>query len=145
MTPIQKLLPRLDAVKSVKPGQWVAKCPAHDDKHPSLCITEKSDGTLLLKDWAGCSVAEILHTVGLELHHLFPDSSVYSPPLTKWGIRKAWDLCGWRAATNVLYRESLIVYVAGNTIFENKQLSDNDRGRLLIAIHRISDVKEVLL
>jgi DNA-binding transcriptional ArsR family regulator len=33
----------------------LAHCPAHDDSTPSLSITEKADGTLLWKCFAGCS------------------------------------------------------------------------------------------
>jgi len=36
--------------------QVLAYCPAHDDRnHPSLSLTEKADGTLLWKCFAGCS------------------------------------------------------------------------------------------
>jgi hypothetical protein len=73
MTPIDKLLPRLDKVCRGKPSQWRACCPAHDDRNPSLSITEISDGTLLLKCWAGCSAAEIVTAVGLTLRDLFPN------------------------------------------------------------------------
>jgi len=33
----------------------LAHCPAHDDSTPSLSLTEKADGTLLWKCFAGCS------------------------------------------------------------------------------------------
>jgi DNA-binding transcriptional ArsR family regulator len=33
----------------------LAYCPAHDDANPSLSLTEKADGTLLWKCFAGCS------------------------------------------------------------------------------------------
>jgi hypothetical protein len=33
----------------------LACCPAHDDTNPSLSLTEKADGTLLWKCFAGCS------------------------------------------------------------------------------------------
>src|SRR5690606_26428446 len=72
--PIDLLLPRLVKVKPAKHGQWVACCPvlAHDDKTPSLRIKEADDGKLLLKCWAGCTAAEIVAAVGLELRDLFP-------------------------------------------------------------------------
>jgi hypothetical protein len=73
MKPIDKLLPRLDKVRRGKPSQWHACCPAHDDRNPSLSITETSDGTLLLKCWAGCTATEIVTTVGLTLKDLFPN------------------------------------------------------------------------
>ena len=44
---IQNVLGRLKGVKQVS-GGYVACCPAHDDKHPSLSVTEK-DGKVLLE------------------------------------------------------------------------------------------------
>ena len=72
MTPIDSVLNRLDKVKGNGKGRWKACCPAHDDKSPSLGITETSDGTVLLKCWVGCSVLEITQSIGLELRDLFP-------------------------------------------------------------------------
>ena len=36
--PIEMLIARLDSVKEKERGTWVAKCPAHDDRYPSLAI-----------------------------------------------------------------------------------------------------------
>jgi hypothetical protein len=47
---------------------WVTHCPAHDDEHPSLSISEGEDGKLLVKCFAGCSqdaVIEALKVKGL--------------------------------------------------------------------------------
>ncbi len=70
--PIDKLLPKLSKVKPGKAGEWTACCPSHDDKSPSLKITETPDGVVLLKCWAGCTAAEIVAAVDLELRDLFP-------------------------------------------------------------------------
>jgi hypothetical protein len=78
MTPADKLLPRLGKVRQVRAGQWVACCPAHDDKSPSLRITEADDGKLLVKCWAGCAAKSICHSVGLEVRDLFSDDG-YRP------------------------------------------------------------------
>lgn len=75
MKPADKFLPRLDKVFQVAPRRWKARCPAHDDKNPSAYITETDDGTLLVKCWAGCSTAEIVATLGLEMRDLFPNSN----------------------------------------------------------------------
>ncbi|HPD07469.1 MAG TPA: AAA family ATPase [Candidatus Bipolaricaulis sp.] len=45
-------------------GQWTARCPAHEDHHPSLSITE-SQGKLLLYCHAGCSYEAIRRALGL--------------------------------------------------------------------------------
>ena len=67
-----KVLSCLDKVKSVGTNKWKACCPAHDDKSPSLAVTEASDGTVLLKCWVGCTAQDIVSAIGLELRDLFP-------------------------------------------------------------------------
>ena len=39
---------------------WVACCPAHDDKNPSLSISEGRQGVVLVKCWSGCSQTEVI-------------------------------------------------------------------------------------
>lgn len=49
-------------------GYWTAKCPAHDDKSPSLSIRETADGIVLVKCHAGCDqdvVLDALRDLGL--------------------------------------------------------------------------------
>jgi putative DNA primase/helicase len=41
-------------------GSWVARCPAHDDRTPSLSLADGHDGRLLVKCWAGCSAHNVL-------------------------------------------------------------------------------------
>lgn len=69
---LDKVLNRLDKVKSAGANKWKACCPAHDDKNPSLAISETSEGVVLLKCWAGCTTKEIVSAIGLELRDLFP-------------------------------------------------------------------------
>jgi putative DNA primase/helicase len=38
---------------------WMARCPAHDDRTPSLSITDGAEGRILLTCFAGCSWAMI--------------------------------------------------------------------------------------
>lgn len=71
-SPIDKLLKRLDRVRRVGAQQWMACCPAHDDKSPSLSIKECVDGTVLVKCWAGCLAADVVAAVDLTMRDLFP-------------------------------------------------------------------------
>ncbi len=50
---------------------WTAKCPAHDDRAPSLSISEGADGRTLLKCHAGCATPDILKALGLQMSDLF--------------------------------------------------------------------------
>ncbi len=71
---LEKVISRLDKVKSAGTNKWIACCPAHLDKSPSLSITETSDGVVLIKCWAGCSANDIVQAIGLQLRDLFPGS-----------------------------------------------------------------------
>ena len=59
-------------VKQTGENQYISLCPAHNDKHPSLSIgysTEKKH--ILLHCHAGCSVENILTSVGLTAKDLY--------------------------------------------------------------------------
>jgi len=68
-----KILPLLDKVKPKGENSWMACCPAHDDKNPSLVITEKDDRVLIHCHSHHCSAADIVHAVGLEFSDLYPE------------------------------------------------------------------------
>src|SRR5687767_9180806 len=73
---IDTLLSQLSGVKRTGDGRWIARCPAHDDKHPSLSIRELGDGRLLLHCFAGCSIQEVLGAVSLDFDSLFPERAI---------------------------------------------------------------------
>ena len=70
-SPLEKVLARLEGVKRVGRG-WVARCPAHPDRNPSLSVGVGADGRVLLKCFAGCDLHAILDAIGLEVRDLFP-------------------------------------------------------------------------
>lgn len=65
-----ELADRLDA-KPAGRGSWIARCPAHDDRDPSLSITEGDDRTLI-HCHGGCSPAAVCAALGLSLSDLMP-------------------------------------------------------------------------
>lgn len=65
-----RLLSRLEGVRKAAPGRWMARCPTHDDKHPSLSIREIND-RLLIKCFTGCEALDVVQAVGLQLRDLF--------------------------------------------------------------------------
>ena len=67
------LLERLDKVKQTGSDRWVACCPAHDDKTPSLQITQAND-RVLIHCFAGCGGNEVLESVGLDFSVLYPEN-----------------------------------------------------------------------
>src|SRR5713101_3331897 len=69
-TPVANLVERFHAKRSG--NGWLAHCPAHQDKTPSLSIAEGSDGRALLKCFAGCENTAILSALGMSFVDLFP-------------------------------------------------------------------------
>ena len=55
----------------------MACCPAHDDRSPSLHVTEGKDGRALLHGHAGCPVEAVLEALGLGLPDLFPNRTAW--------------------------------------------------------------------
>lgn len=74
MTPARLLLLCLTGVTKTADG-WRARCPAHDDRQPSLSISEGADGRVLLHCHAGCSTESICQSLGLSVSDLFQSSN----------------------------------------------------------------------
>lgn len=72
----ETLLSRLDHPRQTGPDRWLARCPAHADKTPSLSIRELDDERVLIHCFGGCSVEAILQAVDLEFGDLFPPRAV---------------------------------------------------------------------
>ena len=70
MRPVEKVLDRLEGVREVN-ASWKALCPAHDDREPSLSISEGDDGRALLKCFAGCTNPEVVAALDLDMSDLF--------------------------------------------------------------------------
>lgn len=71
MSAAARILDRLERVKPTGPGRWIAACPAHKDRSPSLSIRETDDGRILLHDFGGCTTGDVLASLGLGLSDLF--------------------------------------------------------------------------
>lgn len=72
---VAKLLERLPNVKRSGAG-WAARCPAHDDKAPSLSIAEGDNGGAVVNCHAGCAPEAIVAAVGLTLADLFAQPAI---------------------------------------------------------------------
>ncbi len=73
---INRILSVLHGVKKTGDDKWIARCPAHEDKTPSLGIAVKN-GKVLFKCWSHCSNSEVTQTIvslGCDWDDLFPDS-----------------------------------------------------------------------
>ncbi|WP_350025889.1 virulence-associated protein E [Pseudomonas fulva] len=117
---LNKLLNRLEKVKSAGADKWKACCPAHDDKHPSLAISETSEGVVLLKCWAGCTTKEIVSVIGLELRDLFPG-----------------DKQPRRGPSKAAVEHERMVYRIGQSLQQQGSLAGDDLVRFNLAKQRL--------
>ena len=80
---IESLLGSLQKVKRTGPGKWMASCPCHEDRTPSLAIKD-DNGTILLHCFSqGCAPADICAAIGHEISDLFPPSDNYDASQAK--------------------------------------------------------------
>ena len=70
---VDVILSRLDKVRKNGSNKWMACCSAHNDKSPSLSISERSDGWIGIHCFAGCEPSDILASIGLSMQDLFPE------------------------------------------------------------------------
>lgn len=132
--PIDDLLSRLDGVKRTGANTWIARCPSHSDKSPSLSVRVADSSVVLVHCFAGCTVHEVVDAVGMDVSDLFPEASddvhVGKP------LRRPF-------ATSDILRaiafEALVVGCAATSMAAGAVLSAEDRSRLLVAVERIQN------
>lgn len=86
MPDIEPILSRLDGVRKTQKG-FSAKCPAHEDKTASLSLMQSGD-KILMHCFAGCTTADVLASIGMELADLF-DKRTESPAMHRRDIANA--------------------------------------------------------
>ncbi len=74
MIAIGDVLNKCKNVKRAGP-EWVASCPAHEDRKPSLSVGKGHDGRVLLHCHAGCAPESIVNALGLSFKELMPEQS----------------------------------------------------------------------
>lgn len=68
----QRLLDALESVSLAGDKQWMARCPAHDDRKASLAVGIGDEDQTLVCCHTGCSPEDIVQAVGLKMADLFP-------------------------------------------------------------------------
>lgn len=137
MSAADKLLSRLDGVKPTGPGRWVARCPAHEDKHPSLAVRQLEDGRILIHDFAGCTAGDVLAAVGMSLEDLFPEREDGHQAMRERRPFYATDVL------RCIAFEALVVSIAATNLGQGVALPEADRKRLLVAASRLQAAMEL--
>lgn len=129
------LLAHLENVKRTGDGRWLARCPAHADGRPSLSVKETGEGVVLLKCWAGCSAAEVMAAVGLDMSALFPEKTI----LGGKPERRPFPAADILRAVSF---ETMIVSLAAAQLAKGKRLAAEDHERLKLAASRLQAAAE---
>ena len=61
-------------------GNWMARCPAHHDREPSLSICDADDGKILVHCHAGCDQKQVIAI--LRSRGLWPENGAHPPKLS---------------------------------------------------------------
>lgn len=72
---IDQILAAFKNVRRVGDGRWIARCPVHQDKSPSLSLKVVDDDRVLMHCFAGCPTDQVLIAASLDWSDLFPPSS----------------------------------------------------------------------
>lgn len=108
----------LKKVRRSSPGEWVACCPAHNDKSPSLAVKQADDGRILIHCFAGCSVQEVVAARGVDLGDLFPERLI-GEKLTPIGFNP-------RTLLKAMAFNAQIVAIVAGDIVEGRHISERD-------------------
>jgi hypothetical protein len=130
------LLDRLTGVRQSAPGRWLARCPAHEDRAPSLSIRELDDGRILLNDFGGCSTGDVLAALGLAMSDLFPQRLPEHRYSASHSRIPAADLL------EVISRETSVVAMIAADLLERRPVSELDWKRLAQAAARIGVARD---
>lgn len=133
---IDALLDRLDGAKETGHGKYIVRCPAHDDRSPSLAIKDCGDGRILLHCFAGCDVESVLDALGLSFSDIMPERvgemHTYKPVRQRFDARQV--LAG-------LSHEVMVVCLIADRLAS--AANDDDQSRLLLAATRLNTALDI--
>jgi hypothetical protein len=72
----EAIVQRLEGARETSPHQWVARCPAHKDRSPSLSVRDVGDGRTLVHCFAGCEPEAVVGALGLRMADLMPPKRI---------------------------------------------------------------------
>ena len=126
------LLSRLSKVRKMGADRWIACCPSHQDRTPSLSIRECSDGRVLIHCWTGCSVESILDAVGLDFDALFPEKDLGNL------VHREKIPFSHREAMVALVPEAFTIALIGRQMMSGKANDEKTQQALIAAVSRWS-------
>jgi len=137
MSAVNQVLDRLSRVRQVKPGQWMSACPCCESRRGRpLAVTEAADGRVLMHAFCGCTTADVLGRIGLELKDLFDQPTGYLPSTS-----------AKVPARDVLAALSLEATLIGSIacdVLEQRAITEADWQRLATAVQRVGHAADYI-
>jgi hypothetical protein len=136
---VDKLLNGLNKVKRTSNSSWMACCPSHADRSPSLSIKDTGDGKLILKCFAGCETIDVLGALGLDWDDVMPPKQPVERIQT---VKPMKHTIYATDALRVVKTESMIITMAAMDITKGRKITDAELSRVKLAMERINKVCE---
>lgn len=133
---IDLVLSRLAGVRKTGSGTWVAKCPSHQDRTPSLSLRQ-ADDRVLLHCFAGCGTDDILAALGLTFADVMPERVAHHRPRMKPAFPYADVL-------QILGYDVMQTAIAASEMAAGRELSPADRVTLVISADRCAKALEYI-
>lgn len=135
---IDAILSRLHRVKKTGRGSWLACCPAHNDRSPSMTLRECDDGRILAHCFGGCSIAEIVASVGLGWDEWFPEkpqenAKPYRRPFPSADVLEA------------VASDSALIAVTVANMANGEKITPEDYLAMLNAAGRIAEARRIAI
>ena len=135
---IEDILSRLEKVRKTGAQNWIACCPSHSDRGPSLTLRAESDGRILVHCFAGCDFEEIVEAVGLGYEPWFPPKPSQQDRVGP--VRRPFPAAD---VLEALSFECIVVAVHAADMATGKQLTDLEKARLWLAFERIEQGRQL--
>ncbi|EGV18773.1 hypothetical protein [Thiocapsa marina] len=131
-TRVHALLNRLEGVRAAGDGKWSARCPAHEDRSPSLSVRDTGE-RVLLHCFTGCESEDVLAALGLTWSDLYEDrldAARFAQRPNKALRRRMADL-------DPLEVERAVLRIAATEIRSGRVLGVEDQARVEVARERL--------
>lgn len=141
MRPIDLITQKLSdyGLRSAGRGKWVCRCPAHEDRSPSLSITEGDDGRVLMHCFAGCEIDTICNRLMIDIVDLFPPREERPNYTARQGKS---NRITYLQALQLIKQETYIVWMAAQNLAAGHQLKPEDLERLDQVTQKITSAME---
>ena len=134
---VEALLDRLHGVRRTGDGRWISRCPGHPDRSPSLSIRELGDGRILLNDFGGCSIEQVLGARSLEFSDLYPER-----PLGDHAPRERRPFFP-SDLFEIARQEIGVAAVIACDLHSKREIGAADFARLFVVVERLNEISQV--